>query len=129
MTLTACGKQGVRIINISDPNAPAFVGNNFVEMAGLAQGLELYKDNLLVAAGDAGFHILAIQPDGGLAALSTKYLGGNTLQLQMGTDGYLYAANESAGLALVQFNAYQVYLPSVRQRTSLKLYLPTIGKR
>ena len=99
----ACGDRGLRVVDISDPNAPAFVGEDFLELTGLPQSLLIYKSYLLVAAGEAGMHMLRIQPDGQLVPGTTFHFGGNTLRIALGSDGFLYSANESAGMAMFLF--------------------------
>jgi hypothetical protein len=107
----ACGSRGLRIVDIGDPNAPVKVGMDYLELPGVAHSVTTYADSLLVAAGEAGFHMLRIEAGGQLAPVMSFPLGGNTLQLAVSSEGLVYAANEDAGMAIVMLNRYQLYFP------------------
>jgi len=125
----ACGTKGLRVVDISDPNAPVLVGEDFLDLPGVAQNLLVYDGYLLVAAGEAGAHMLTMQPGGQLVPFMSFYFGGNTLRLMSDRDGFLYAANENGGMAMFMFEQYQVYLPKIAQRIPAKVYFPVIRKR
>ncbi len=122
----ACGKSGLRVVDISDPNAPALVGTDFLDLPGVAQNLLVYDGYLLVAAGEAGAHMLSIQPDGQLVPVLSFYFGGSTLRLTYDSAGFLYAANENGGMAMFMFEQHQLYLPKIAQRIPGKVYFPII---
>lgn len=124
----ACGEDGLRIVDVTDPNAPVFVGTEFTEVAGLAQQLEIYQEFLLVAAADAGIHMLAIQPDGQLVPVRTIKVPGDAVQLDMGSDGYLYAAIGDGGIAMVQFEDFHVFIPVIGNGVPVQQHLPFVGK-
>jgi hypothetical protein len=124
----ACGEDGLRIVDVTDPNAPVFVGAQFTEVAGLAQQLEIYQEYLLVAAADAGIHMLAIQPDGQLAPVRTVKVPGDAVQLDMGSDGYLYAAIGDGGMAIVQFDDFHVFIPIIGNGVPVQQHLPFVAR-
>ena len=82
-----------------------------------------------MAAGEAGMHMLRIQPDGQLVPVTTFHFGGNTLRIALGSDGFLYSANESAGMAMFLFEETHLYFPQIAQGRPLKLYFPWLGKK
>ncbi len=125
----ACGASGMRVIDISDPDAPVLVGTDFLDLPGTAQNLLIYDGYLLVAAGEAGAHMLSIEPGGQLVPFMSFYFGGSTLRLMNDSDGFLYAANENGGMAMFMFEQYQLYLPKIAQRIPMKVYFPVIKKR
>lgn len=124
----ACGEDGLRVIDVTDPTAPAFVGTEFYEVGGLAQSLTVDQDMLYVAAAEAGVHILAIQPDGQLFPVRTLAIPGNATQSAMGRDGYLYIAAGEAGIVMVQFDDFRIFMPIISHDLLRYRYLPLVGK-
>ena len=125
----ACGTKGIRVVDISDPNAPTLVGEDFLSLPGVAQDLLVYDGYLLVAAGEAGAHMLSMGPDGQLVPVMSFLFGGSTLRLTYSSDGFFYAANENGGMAMFMFEQYQLYMPKVIQIVPGKVYLPAVKKR
>jgi hypothetical protein len=125
----ACGSNGMRVVDISDPNAPALVGEDFLDLPGVAQNLLVYDGYLLVAAGEAGVHMLNMGPGGQLVPFTSFYFGGSTLRLTDDSGGFLYAANENGGMAMFMLEQYQLYLPKIAQRIPGKVYFPVIRNR
>ena len=125
----ACGTSGLRVVDITNPNAPTLVGTDFLDLPGVAQNLLVYDGYLLVAAGDAGVHMLSMELGGQLVPFLSFYFGGSTLRLMNDSGGFLYAANENGGMAMFMLEQYQVYLPKIAQRIPGKVYFPVIRKR
>jgi hypothetical protein len=125
----ACGTKGLRVVDISDPNAPTLVGTDFLDLPGVAQNLLVYDGYLLVAAGEAGAHMLSMEPGGQLVPVLSFFFGGSTLRLIKDSGGFLYAANENGGMAMFMLEQYQVYLPKIAQRIPGKVYFPVVRKR
>lgn len=125
----ACGTSGLRVVDISDPNAPALVGTDFLDLPGVAQNLLVYDGYLLVAAGEAGAHMLSMEPGGQIVPVMSFVFGGNTLRMTYDSAGFLYAANENGGMSMFMLEQYQVYLPKIAQRIPSKVYFPVIKKR
>ena len=125
----ACGTKGLRVVDISDPNAPVLVGADFLELPGVAQNLLVRDGFLLVAAGEAGIHMLSMEPNGQLIPVMSFTFGGSTLRLTYDSDGFFYAANENGGMAMFMFEQYQMYLPKIIQIVPGKVYFPVVRKR
>jgi hypothetical protein len=98
----ACGSAGIRVVDISNPDAPAFVGAAGLATLGRAQALAVYNGNLLIAEGGAGVELAAIGPTGALTNVTRFGTSGSAVQLALVPSNYLYVADWDGGLVAIQ---------------------------
>ena len=108
----------ITVLDITDPDAPAFVSGIDFTTPGLAQSLALYKNYLFVADGQDGVQMLAIQPSGHLDLVTTIHTTGRATQLALVSGDSLYVADENGSLAVIQvplIASYKIFLPVIRR--------------
>jgi hypothetical protein len=98
----ACGSAGIRVVDISNPAAPAFVGAADFATLGAAQALAVYNGNLLIAERGAGVEMAVIGPTGALTNVTRFGTSGSAAQLALVPGNYLYVADQDGGLVAIQ---------------------------
>jgi hypothetical protein len=110
----ACGSAGVRVVNISNADAPVLVGANEYATTGSARSLAIYKNYLVVAEMAAGVEVVSIGLTGGLTAASRFNTPANAVNIALVPGNYLYVADQNGGLMAIQsslLGVNWVYLP------------------
>jgi hypothetical protein len=102
LAFLACGEAGVKVVDIKNPDSPAFVSGAGYDTPGLALNLAVHNHYLFVADLDAGVHMFDVQTNGYMDLISTLDTSGAASQLSLVPDGYLYVADDYGSLAVVQ---------------------------
>lgn len=97
----AVGPGGIRVADISNPDAPVILNTDDYTGTTNAQSLVVYKNYLFAAEGEAGVQMLAVQPTGQLNLVTSIPTSGAANQL-VWAPGSLYVADDIGGLVAIQ---------------------------
>jgi hypothetical protein len=108
----AVGADGVRIADISNPDAPTIIDADDYTGTTSARSLVINENVLFVTGGNSGVQMLAVDPvTGQLSLIKTIPTSGFTTGLAW-APGVLYVADDIGGLVAIQIK-YQIMLPMV----------------
>ncbi len=108
----------VTVLDVTDPDAPAFVTGIDFTTPGLAQNLALYDNYLFVSDGQDGVQMLSIRPSGQLALVTTIHTTGRAMQVTLVSGDHMYVADENGSLAVIRvplLPSNRIYLPVIRR--------------
>ncbi len=95
----ACGGEGVRAVDISNPAKPVVVGQ--IDTQGWARGLALSGSTLFVADSFGGLKVLDVSDPAKMREMAKLELGGGDVTAAAVNGEYLYLAAGSGGLYVV----------------------------